>query len=214
KIENRRTGKPHNSSEIPERTVEVSSASSQRHRRQSDPAEVSDTDQASSPVLDGIEKGKSDNVQPPAYSKASVNDVQAPGSNEDRGSVDSTPGQSVVRLLGQDISLLEAKSSDVRQGKRLSLAADADQQGTRKKRKCNITIEIPPRPTDWWVWEKLVSPTENRGSKASSSSRDPPQKRCPGRPKAPTKMDALDGCALKRPRGRPPGSRNKNRRFN
>ncbi|KAK5308862.1 hypothetical protein LTR93_012344, partial [Exophiala xenobiotica] len=148
KVENRRTGKPHNSSEIPERTVEVSSASSQRHRRQSGPAEVSDTDQASSPVLDGIEKGESDNVQPPAYSKASVNDVQAPGSDEDRGSVDSTPGQSVVRLLGQDISLLEAKSSDVRQGKRLFLAADVDQQGTRKKRKCNITIEIPPRPTD------------------------------------------------------------------
>ena len=32
KIENRRTGKPHNSSEVPERTVEVSSASSQHHR--------------------------------------------------------------------------------------------------------------------------------------------------------------------------------------
>ncbi|KAK5358461.1 hypothetical protein LTS03_011278 [Exophiala xenobiotica] len=214
KIENRRTGKPHNSSAVPERTVEVSSASSQRHRHQSGRAEVSDTDQASSPVLDGIEKGESANVQPPAYSKASVNDVQAPGSYQDRGSVGSTPGRSVARLLGQDISLLEAKSNGVRQSKRLFLAADADQQGTRKKRKCNITIEIPPRPTDWWVWEKLVSPTENRGSTSSSSSRDPPKKRPRGRPRAPTKMDVLDGCALKRPRGRPPGSRNKDRRSN
>ncbi|KAK5188640.1 hypothetical protein LTR92_011336 [Exophiala xenobiotica] len=167
KIENRRTGKPRNPSEVPERTVVVSSASSQLHCSQSGATEVSDTGQASPGLIDGTEKGANDNVQRPAYSEASINDVQAVGSDEDRDSVDSTPGRSVARLLGQHISLLEAKSNDVREGKRLFLAADDDQQGTRKKRKCNITIEIPPRPTDWWVWEKLVSPTENRGSMTS-----------------------------------------------
>ncbi|KAK5310081.1 hypothetical protein LTR93_012117 [Exophiala xenobiotica] len=203
KIENRRTGKPRTSSEVPERSAVVPSASSQGHCPHSGAVEVSDTDQASPAFLDGIEKGELDSVQPSPYFKASVNDVQVLGCDEEGGSVDSAPGRSVARLLGHDISLLEAKSQDVRQGKRLFLAADTDQQSTRKKRKCNITIEIPPRPIDWWVWEKLVSPTANRGSKTSSRSRDPPKKRPRGRPKT-----------LKRPRGRPQGSRGTSRRPN
>ncbi|KAK7894594.1 hypothetical protein LTR67_006355 [Exophiala xenobiotica] len=212
KIENRRTEKPRNPSEIPERTVVVSSASSQLHCSQSGATEVSNTDQASPALIDRTEKGANDNVQPLAYSKAWINDVQAPGSDEDRDSVDSTPGRSVARLFRQDISLVEAKSIDVRGGKRLFLAADADQQGTRKKRKCNITIEIPPRPTDWWVWEKLVSPTENRGSMTSLSRRDPTRKATPRKTEGANQNGRPE--RLKRPRGRPQGSRNKNRRSN
>jgi hypothetical protein len=99
KIENRRTQKPRNPSELLERTVVVSGASSQLHCSQSGATKVSDTNQASPALIDGTEKGANDNIQPPAYSKASINDIQAMGSDEDRDSVDSTPGRSVARLL-------------------------------------------------------------------------------------------------------------------
>ncbi|KAK5187944.1 hypothetical protein LTR92_011814, partial [Exophiala xenobiotica] len=93
KIENRRTGKPRTSSEVPERSAVVPSASSQGHCPHSGAVEVSDTDQASPAFLDGIEKGELDSVQPSPYFKASVNDVQVLGCDEEGGSVDSAPGR-------------------------------------------------------------------------------------------------------------------------
>jgi hypothetical protein len=78
--------------------------------------------------------------------------------------------------------------------------AESPQATSHIKRQANIVIEVPPLPADWWTWEPISSPLIRDCLNAASVV-----------PSAITSK-RQENQPQKRPRGRPPGSRNKKAR--